>query len=103
MDQRKVTAVEAVLEQLIEHGPEEMAAIFARAFDLAMQLERERFLGAGLYERNAGRQGHANGYKPRRIDTPAGTVTVQAPGPPRMRASLSTRSLWNAVGARCGR
>lgn len=47
-----------------------MAAIFARAFDLAMQLERERFLGVSLYERNAERQGYANGYKPKRIDTP---------------------------------
>jgi putative transposase len=35
-----------------------------------MQIERERFLGAGLYERTAGRQGYANGYKPKRIDTP---------------------------------
>lgn len=78
-EQRKVTALEAVLEQLIEHGPEEMAAIFARAFDLAMQIERERFLGVGLYERSAGRQGYANDYKPKRIDTPAGTVTVQVP------------------------
>uniref|UniRef100_UPI000DBE5174 IS256 family transposase n=1 Tax=Roseovarius amoyensis TaxID=2211448 RepID=UPI000DBE5174 len=46
---------------------------------LAMQIERERFLGAGLYERTTERQGYANGYKPKRIDTPAGTVNVQVP------------------------
>ncbi len=79
MDRRKDTALEAVLEQLIEHGPGEMASVFARAFELAMQIERERFLGAGHYERTPQRHGYANGYKPKRIDTPAGTVNVQVP------------------------
>lgn len=79
MDRRKDTALEAVLEQLIEHGPNEMASVFARAFELAMQIERERFLGAGRYERTPERHGYANGYKPKRIDTPAGTVNVQVP------------------------
>ncbi len=46
MDRRKDTAVEAILEQLIEHGPDDIAGVFARAFELAMQLERERFLSA---------------------------------------------------------
>jgi putative transposase len=79
MDRRKDRTVEAVLEQLIESGPGEIASVFARAFELAMQIERERFLGAGLYERTPGRQGYANGYKAKRIDTPAGTVSVQVP------------------------
>ncbi len=79
MDRRKDTAVEAVLEQLIEHGPGEIASVFARAFELAMQIERERFLGAAHYERTPDRRGYANGYKSKRIDTPAGTVSVQVP------------------------
>lgn len=79
MDRQKDTAVEAVLEHLIEHGPSDIATVFGRAFELAMQIERERFLGAGLYERTGERQGYANGYKPKRIDTPAGSVTVQVP------------------------
>ena len=79
MDNRHDTAIEAVLEQLIEHGPESIAAVFARTFELAMQIERERFLGAGHYERTTDRRGYANGYKPKRIDTPAGTVNVAVP------------------------
>ena len=67
------------MEHLIEHGPGDIATVFARAFDLAMQIERERFPGARLHERSSNRQGCANGYKPERIDTPAGTVTVQVP------------------------
>ncbi|WP_204355380.1 transposase, partial [Roseovarius amoyensis] len=74
MDKGKDTAVEVVLEQLIANGPGYIASVFADAFELAMQIERERFLGAGLYERTTERQGYANGYKPKRIDTPAGTV-----------------------------
>ena len=77
MDERQDTTIEALLEHLIEHGPSDIGTVFARAFELAMKIERERFLGAGLYERTAGRHGYANGYKPKRIDTPAGTVTVQ--------------------------
>lgn len=79
MDERKDTAVEALLEHLIEHGPGDIATVFGRAFELAMQIERERFLRAGPYERTAERRGYANGYKPKRIDTPAGTVTVEVP------------------------
>lgn len=79
MDRRKDTAIEAVLEQLIEHGPGEIASVFGRAFELAMQIERERFLQAGLYERSPDRRGYANGYKPKRIDTPAGTVDMAVP------------------------
>ena len=79
MDRRQDTTVEALLEHLIEHGPDDIATVFARAFEMAMRIERERFLRASPYERTAGRQGYANGYKPKRIDTPAGTVTVQVP------------------------
>ena len=79
MDRQQDTTVEALLEHLIEHGPDDIATVFARAFELAMQIERERFLGAGRYERTAERRGYANGYKPKRIDTPAGTVAVDVP------------------------
>ena len=49
MDSRHDKAIEAVLEQLIEHGPEGIATVFARTFEMAMLIERERFLGAGHY------------------------------------------------------
>jgi len=68
-----------LMEQLIEGGAENMGLVFARVFDLAMQIERERFLGAQHYERSPSRQGYANGYKAKRIDTPAGTVKVNVP------------------------
>ena len=73
------TAIEALMEQLIANGSEDMAAVFAGLFDLAMRIERERFLGAEHYERAPDRRGYANGYKPKKVDTPAGTVTVNVP------------------------
>jgi len=79
MDKCKDTAIEAILEQLIETGPGDIAGVFARAFEMTMRLERERFLGARHYERTSERQGYANGYKPKRIDTPAGSVNMQVP------------------------
>jgi len=39
--ERMDTAVEAILEQLIETGPGDLAGVFARGFELAMQIERE--------------------------------------------------------------
>ena len=73
------SALEALMEQLIESGSEEMAAVFAGLFNLAMRIERERFLGAGHYERTPERHGYANGTRPKKIDTPAGTVTLEVP------------------------
>ena len=73
------SAVEALVEQLIEAGSENMATVFAGLFNLAMRIERERFLGAGHYERTPERRGYANGTRPKKIDTPAGTVRLEVP------------------------
>jgi putative transposase len=79
MPEHQDRIVAALMERLIADGPEAMGQAFAALFNLALRLERERFLGAGLYERTAERRGYANGYKPKRIDTPAGTVTLDVP------------------------
>jgi putative transposase len=60
MDKRQDTALASLMEHLIEHGADSMGTVFAQVFDLAMQIERERFLGAQLYERNPDR--HARGH-----------------------------------------
>ena len=39
------SAVEALVEQLIEGGSENMATVFAGLFNLAMRIEREEVLG----------------------------------------------------------
>jgi putative transposase len=71
--------VAALMEQLIETGPDGMAQVFTAVFNLAMRLEREQHLGAALHERSEGRRGYANGYKPKTVDTPAGSVSLRVP------------------------
>jgi putative transposase len=92
------TIITALLEQLITTGPESLGQVFTALFDLAMRLERERHLGAERYERSPERRGYANGYKPKTLDTPASTLTVQVPKPG-MPTSRSTRNPWSAGGA----
>ena len=88
----------ALMERLIESGAEKMAQIFAGLFDLAMRLGRRRFLRAGRYERTPERRGHATGTKPKKIDTPARTVTLQVSRTPAM-PSPSIRRPWSTAGA----
>lgn len=71
--------IDELMEQLIQQGPQGMASVFTRLFNLAMRFERETFLGARHYERTEERRGYANGVKPKRIDTAAGTLTVEVP------------------------
>ena len=79
MRQDHDTELKGLMEQIILNGTEDMASVFAGLFDLAMCMEREQFLEAGHYERSAGRRGYANGYKTKKLDTPAGTLTLNVP------------------------
>jgi hypothetical protein len=47
MDKGKDTTVEAILEQLIETGPTDIASVFARACEPAMRIGRA-FSGPGI-------------------------------------------------------
>jgi putative transposase len=79
MDKLHHMALDGLMEQLIEGGAENIGTVFARLFELAMQIERERFLGTQPYKYCPSRQGYTNGYKAKRVDTPAGTITVNVP------------------------
>ena len=87
-----------MLEPLIADGAGGFGSAFTRMFELAMRLERERYLGAGHYERSDDRRGYANGYKPKRLDTPAGTLMVQVP---KTAGHDFTRSRWSGGNAPC--
>ena len=92
------TTLARILEQLIADGPQEVAAIVTTLMNLAMRAEREQFLGAGHYQRAPERRGHANGFKPKRVDTPAGTLVLTCPRPP-ARPSPSFRKASSAAAA----
>ncbi|MFZ2148752.1 MAG: transposase [Sedimentisphaerales bacterium] len=46
-----------------ENGVEAVTETFRILLNEAMKIERDRALGAGLYERSENRRGYANGYK----------------------------------------
>jgi putative transposase len=67
------------LEQLTEQGLEGLPDLIRVVVNEAMRIERENHLGAKPYERTEGRQGHANGYKPKTVKTRVGEVTFDIP------------------------
>ena len=71
--------IETVMELLIENGFDGFADVMRILLNEAMKIERDQALGAGPYERSQARKGHANGYKPKTVDTRMGRVTVDVP------------------------
>lgn len=79
MTRRNNDAMETIMQQLIEQGPDSFRSVLEQLFGLAMILEREQFLQAREYERTPQRRGYANGYEGKTIDTPAGTLRLRIP------------------------
>jgi len=67
------------LEILTENGMDGMAKALEIMFNTAMKIERGEFLKAGPFERTDERIGHANGFKPRRVQTRAGALELAIP------------------------
>jgi len=67
------------LEQIGEQGLSYMPELIRILVNAAMQIERQKHLGAGPYERTPDRQGYANGYKPKTVQTRNGNITFDIP------------------------
>lgn len=67
------------LEPIIEHGLDVLPAMIETLINVAMQIERERHLGAELYECTSERRGYANGYKRKTVASRLGKLTFQVP------------------------
>lgn len=68
-----------LLEQLTSEGFDFLPELIRILVNAAMQIERQKYLGAGPYERSEERQGYANGYKPKTVKTRLGEVTFDVP------------------------
>jgi transposase-like protein len=68
-----------LLEQISAEGVDFLPELFRILVNAAMQIERQKYLGAGPYERSEERQGYANGYKPKTVKTRLGEVTFEIP------------------------
>lgn len=58
-----------LLEQVAEQGLDILPELIRIVINNAMQVERQKYLGIGPYERSDERQGHANGFKPKTVST----------------------------------
>ena len=67
------------LEQIASQGLDYIPELVRILVNAAMRAERENYLGAELYQRSNERQGHANGYKPKTIQTRMGEITFAIP------------------------
>jgi len=65
--------------ELLEQGLDGIPELLRLIINQAMHAERSKYLQAGDYERTEERRGHANGYKPKTVQTRVGEVTFSIP------------------------
>lgn len=71
--------IDDAVELLKTNGFDGLADAVTVLLNSAMVVERSEHLGAGLYERSAGRTGYANGYKDKTLKTRIGTLQLSVP------------------------
>ena len=65
------------VQLLCESGLSQMAEAVRIMLNEAMKIERSQTIGAGPYERSDRRQGYANGFKAKTVETRLGPLTLQ--------------------------
>ncbi len=67
------------LEQIASQGFEVLPDLIRIVLNAAMQAERQQHLNAAPYQRTPEREAHANGYKPKTMQTRVGRITFDVP------------------------
>ncbi len=67
------------LEQIASQGFEVLPELIRIVVNAAMQAERQQHLNAAPYQRTPDREAHANGFKPKTIQTRVGKITFEVP------------------------
>lgn len=78
-DHLKDTLIEEIVKGLIGQGSEGLKPALELLMNAAMKIERDQCLGASSYERTEARQGYANGYKPKELQTRMGALELKVP------------------------
>jgi transposase-like protein len=68
-----------LLEQIAAQGFDFLPELIRILVNAAMQVERQKHLAVEPYERSSQRQGHANGFKPKTVNTRLGEITFAVP------------------------
>ena len=77
--QKTNTATAQAINLILENGLDGLASAIAVLIDQAMLIERSNHIGAAPYERHDDRDGHANGFKPKTLQTRVGKIEVSIP------------------------
>ena len=77
--QNQTELINSVLQLLLDNGHDGLAEGFRLLVNEAMKAERAYALNAAPYQRTAQRLGHANGFKPKTVNTRLGELTFQIP------------------------
>jgi putative transposase len=73
------TPLDMMVQVLDTHGFDGMAHALQILVNETMKIERSETLRAAPYERTCERQGHANGFKPKTLNTRIGKLELQVP------------------------
>lgn len=77
--QEDFTLPTELYEQIAEQGFDILPELIRVMINNTMQIERQKYLGVGPYERSLERKAHANGYKPKTVKTRVGKITFDVP------------------------
>ena len=75
----KDTTMNDVCAMLTEQGLSGLPELLGKLLNFSMKLERSEAIGAEPYERTEERRGHANGFKPKLLQTRVGQIPVKIP------------------------
>ena len=68
-----------LLERVSKQGLNILPELIQEILNAAMQAERQQYLKAEPYQHTEEREGHANGYKPKTVQTRVGSITFSIP------------------------
>lgn len=77
--QDNFTLSSELVDEIAEHGLDRLPELIRTVINMAMKLERQKYLKADPYERSDERLGHANGYKDKTVKTRVGEITFAVP------------------------
>jgi putative transposase len=77
--QQHYTLPTELLAQIAADGLEALPEMIRVLLNVAMQAERQQYLGVGPYERSLERRDQANGYKSKTVTTRVGDINVDVP------------------------
>ena len=73
------TIAATILDPILKCGLEGLPDAVSVLINHAMRIEREHHIGAGPYQRTEQRDGYANGFKERQLNTRIGTLSLRVP------------------------